>query len=166
MRTKICDNKVRDKHEKCFLCGPRRDWVVTCLYNNRGAVLSVLRGPYRGNIWKSNFKAVVVKIRLNTSTPSYRLRPPEAHLTLNGRNIPFVNHVKYLCVISDKRITWRLHLEMIDAKAFRTFIRIYSLLKSERLSAKIKLALHMALIRTVIMYACPAWELAADTYLL
>jgi hypothetical protein len=55
---------------------------------------------------------------------------------------------------------------MIEAKAFRTFIRIYSLLKSERLSAKIKLTLHKVLIRTVITYACPTWELAADTYFL
>jgi hypothetical protein len=53
---------------------------------------------------------------------------------------------------------------MIKAKALKTFIRIYSLLKSERLSAKVKLTLHEALIRTVITYACPAWELAADTY--
>jgi hypothetical protein len=66
---------------------------------------------------------------------SHRLRPPETYLTLNGRNIPFVSHVKYLGVIFDKRIKWRLHLEMIEAKAFRTFIRIYSLLKSERLSS-------------------------------
>jgi hypothetical protein len=88
------------------------------------------------------------------------------HLTLNGRNVPFVNHVKYLGVIFHKRISWRLHLEIIEAKAIRTFIRIYSLLKSERLNAKIKLTLHKALIRTVITYACPAWELAADTYLL
>jgi hypothetical protein len=33
-------------------------------------------------------------------------------------------------------------MEMIEAKAFRTFIRIYSLLKSQRLSANIKLTLH------------------------
>jgi hypothetical protein len=33
---------------------------------------------------------------------SRRLRPPETYLTLNGRNIPFVNHVKYLGVIFDK----------------------------------------------------------------
>jgi hypothetical protein len=55
---------------------------------------------------------------------------------------------------------------MIEAKVFRTCIRIYSLLKSERLSANIKRTLHKALIRSVIMYACPAWELVADTYLL
>jgi hypothetical protein len=29
----------------------------------------------------------------------------EAHLTLNGLNIPFINHVNYLGVIFDKRIT-------------------------------------------------------------
>jgi hypothetical protein len=55
---------------------------------------------------------------------------------------------------------------MTEAKAFRTFIRIYSLLKSEHLSAKIKLTIHKALIRTVITYAWPAWELVADTHLL
>jgi hypothetical protein len=51
-------------------------------------------------------------------------------------------------------------------KAFRTFIRIYSLFKSELLSANIKLTLHKALFQSVITYACPTWELAADIYLL
>jgi hypothetical protein len=56
---------------------------------------------------------------------------------------------------------------MIEAaKAFRTFIRIYSLFKSERLSANIKVTLHKALIRSVLTYACPAWEFAADSHLL
>jgi hypothetical protein len=55
---------------------------------------------------------------------------------------------------------------MTEAKDFRTFIRIYSLFKSERLRANIKITLHKTLIRSVMTYACPAWELAADTYLL
>jgi hypothetical protein len=38
---------------------------------------------------------------------------------------------------------------MTEAKAFRTFNRIYSLFKSERLSANIKRILHKALIRAV-----------------
>jgi hypothetical protein len=67
-------------------------------------------------------------------------------------NIFFVNHVKYLGVIFEKRITWRLHIEMIETKAFTTFIRIYSLLRSERLSANIKLTFHKALIRSVMIY--------------
>jgi hypothetical protein len=96
---------------------------------------------------------------------SHRLRPPEAHLTLNGQNIPFINYVGYLGVIID-RTTWRLHIEMSEKKAFRTFTRIYSILKSERLSAIIKLTLYKALIGSIMTYACSAWELAEDTYLL
>jgi hypothetical protein len=57
--------------------------------------------------------------------------------------------------------------EMIEAKTFRTFIRVYSLFKNERSRANIKLTLHKALIRSGMMtYACNFWELAADTYLL
>jgi hypothetical protein len=55
---------------------------------------------------------------------------------------------------------------MIETKAFRTFIRIFSLFKSERLSANIKLTLHKALIRSVMTYACPAWEFEAECHLL
>jgi hypothetical protein len=87
-------------------------------------------------------------------------------LSLNGRNIPFVHHVKYLGVIFDKRITRRLQIEMIKSKAFRTFIRTYSLFRNERLSANIKLTFHKALIGSVMIYNFPAWELAADTHLL
>jgi hypothetical protein len=75
-------------------------------------------------------------------------------MTLTQRELPFINHVKYLGVIFDKRITWRLHIhvQMIEAKAFGTFIRTYSLFTSERLSANIKLTLHKALIRSVMTW--------------
>jgi hypothetical protein len=52
---------------------------------------------------------------------------------------------------------------MIEVKVSRTLIRIYSLLKSERLSANIKLTLYKALIRPLMAYAYPAWELVAGT---
>jgi hypothetical protein len=55
---------------------------------------------------------------------------------------------------------------MIEAKAFRRFIRIYSLLKSERLSASFKPTLHKTQIRSIITHACSACEIAADTYVL
>jgi hypothetical protein len=51
---------------------------------------------------------------------------------------------------------------MIEAKAFRTFIKTYSLFKSERINANIKLTLRKALIRSVMTYACLAWEIVAD----
>jgi hypothetical protein len=55
--------------------------------------------------------------------------PPESLVTLNGRNTPFVNSVKYLGVIFNKNVTWRLHIGMMEVKAFRIFIRAYSLFK-------------------------------------
>jgi hypothetical protein len=61
---------------------------------------------------------------------------------------------------------WKLHIEKIEAKAFRTFITLYSLFKSGRINSNIKLTLHKALIRSVMTYASPAWEFAAETYLL
>jgi hypothetical protein len=90
-------------------------------------------------------------------------RPAESHLTLKERKIPFVNQVKYLGVIFDRKVTWRYHIDMIVAKAFRTFIRVYSLFKTERLSANIKLTPHRALIRSIMTYACPTWEFVRQT---
>jgi hypothetical protein len=55
---------------------------------------------------------------------------------------------------------------MVEAKAFRAFIMVYSLFEREHLSANIKLTFHKALIRSVMAYACPVWELVADTHLL
>jgi hypothetical protein len=55
---------------------------------------------------------------------------------------------------------------MIEAKAFRTFIRIFFLFKSERLRNNIKLILHKALIRSIMANACPAFEIAAGNHLL
>jgi hypothetical protein len=83
------------------------------------------------------------------------------HLTFNETNIPFVNGAKYLGVIFDKRVTWRVHIEMIKAKAFRTFVGVYSLFRSN-----IKLTFLNALIKSVITYASPTWEFAANTHLM
>jgi len=57
-------------------------------------------------------------------------------------------------------------MDIIEAKAFRTFLRVYSLSKSERLGDNIKLTFHEALIRSISAYAFPAWGFAAHTYLL
>jgi hypothetical protein len=64
------------------------------------------------------------------------------------------------------KIAWRLHLDTFATKAFRIFIRLYSLFKSEKLSTIIKLTLHKVLIRSAITNACSASEFAADTHLM
>jgi hypothetical protein len=142
----------------------------TCLYATERKEGKVLRKIQRAlnsmTAWCERWNIKINEEKARAICFTHRNRPSDSPLTLNGRNTPFVNSVKYLGVIFDKRMTWRLHIEIIEAKAFRTFIRIYSLLKSERLSANIKLTLYKALIRSVMTYACPAREFAAESHLL
>jgi hypothetical protein len=67
------------------------------------------------------------------------------------------------CKISQCNLTWRLHIETVTPEAFRTFIILYSLFKSDRLSTNSEVIHHKALIRPVMNCACLAWEFAADT---
>jgi hypothetical protein len=97
---------------------------------------------------------------------SLRRAPLGTHLTLKGRNFRFVKEVKYFFVIFDSKMTWRKHIDSIVTKALQTYIRIYSLLKIDRLSAKSKLTLYKALIRSEMTYDCPTWEFAANSPLL
>jgi hypothetical protein len=51
------------------------------------------------------------------------------------------------------------------ADIFRTFIGVFSLFRSGRLSANIKLIIHKTLLRSTMTYICPAWEFTADSSL-
>jgi hypothetical protein len=92
---------------------------------------------------------------------SHQRRLPDSLFILNGQNIPFANSVKYPGVIFDKRMTWTLHTETNEAKVFRTFIRLYSLFKSERLSVNIKFIKFICLSRLGICGRNPSTEIAA-----
>jgi hypothetical protein len=97
---------------------------------------------------------------------SRRSRMPEDDLQLNGRNIPFVNSVKYLGVTFDRRMTWRLHIKKTAAKSLGTYIRTYSIFRSKHLSVNIKLIMYRGQIRSIMTYACPTWKFSADTHLM
>jgi hypothetical protein len=77
-------------------------------------------------VWAAWFERWNLKINEDKTRAiyfSHRMKPPESPLTLNKRDIPFVNSIKYLSVVFDNKITWRPHTEMMEAKAFRIFIR-------------------------------------------
>jgi hypothetical protein len=82
------------------------------------------------------------------------------------RTDPFKRDIFTLasCWVCNVEAFW-IYIRNDEAKVFKTFIRNHSLLKSERLRANIKLTFHMPLIRSVMTYACPAWEFAAGTCL-
>jgi hypothetical protein len=102
-------------------------FLLMTLYATDSKECYVLRKLLRGLsfivMWCDRWNININKDKTRATNFSHRLWPPETHLTLNGRNIPFVSHIKYLGIIFDKRITWRLHIEMTESKDFRTFIR-------------------------------------------
>jgi hypothetical protein len=78
------------------------------IYTDRKEVY-VLKKLQRGlsaiETWRERWNIKINEDRTQAIYFSHTLRPPEAHLTPNGRNIPlFVNHVQYLGVIFHKRI--------------------------------------------------------------
>jgi hypothetical protein len=98
----------------------------TCLYatdRKEGFIVRKLQhGLCSMEAWCEHWSIKINEDKTQGIYFSHSCRPPVSHLTLNGKDIPFVNSIKYLSVIFGKKITWRLHIQMIEAKAFRTFI--------------------------------------------
>jgi hypothetical protein len=102
-------------------------FVDNCMYATDSKAVYVLRKLQRGLISIETWcKRLNIKINEDKTLAIYffhRSKTSEFHLTLNGPNFPFVNHVKCLGVIVEKRTTWRLHTEMFRATTFRTVSR-------------------------------------------
>jgi hypothetical protein len=97
----------------------------TCLYatdRKEGYVLrKIQRGLNSRAAWCKHWNIKINEDKTREIYFTCRNRPPDSLLTSNGRNIQFVNAVKYLGVLFDKRMTWRLHIQMIEAKAKNIF---------------------------------------------
>jgi hypothetical protein len=112
----------------------------TCLYatdRKEGYVLRKIQRVLDSMaVWCKHWNIKINEDKTRAIYFTRRNKQPDSLLTLNGRNIPFVNSAKYLGVLFVKRMTWRLHIQMIEAKAFRTFIRIipYSKVSDEALT--------------------------------
>ncbi|KAJ4448031.1 hypothetical protein ANN_10043 [Periplaneta americana] len=91
--------------------------------------------------------------------------PPPS--TLFGREMPWMNQIKYLGIIMDSHLTFRDHIQSLLRKANGLIVRHYPILAAltpDNLRAG--LTMYKALIRSVITYAAPAWGFAAVTHLL
>jgi hypothetical protein len=139
-----------------------------CFYATECKKSYVLRKLQRGlnsvEQWSKSWNIKVNEGHTQAAYFSHRIRPSESSYTERAE-YPIVNNATYLGVIFDKKVTWRPHIDIIEAKTLRAFITTYSLFRSKRLSTNIKLTIHKALIRSVMTYACPTWEFAADTLL-
>jgi hypothetical protein len=101
----------------------------------------------------------------NYTTHAYGRLSLSATMLSHFRLFRSQSYMNGSCWICDVEVFW-IHIRNDEAKAFRTFIPNHSLFKTQRLSSNIILTFHKALIRSVMAYACPAWGLPADAYLL
>jgi hypothetical protein len=123
------------------VCKQKRNMSVT--FSTNSTVVPLL--------WCQNWNIKIDEGKTQAICFSRKRRLTQDELKLNGRNIPFVNNAKYLCVIFDRRTTLILHIEKTAAKAIGTYIRTCSILKSKHLSANIKLIIFRALLRSIII---------------
>jgi hypothetical protein len=96
----------------------------TCLYATDLKEGYILRKLQRGlspiDAWCEPWNIKINEGKTQGIYFSHSRRPTVSRPTLNVKDIPFLNCVKYLGVIFDKKNTWSLHIQMIEAKAFRT----------------------------------------------
>jgi hypothetical protein len=104
---------INDMPQTCGVYpGPFADDTCICLTDRKeGYVLQKLqRGLNALDTWCECWNIKINEDKAQAVYFFHRLRPSEVHLTLNDWETPLVNHVKYLGVIFDKRIAWRLHI--------------------------------------------------------
>jgi hypothetical protein len=86
----------------------------TCVYatekHERRELNKFQRGLTAVGLWCQRWNIKINEGKTQAIYFSKRRRMPGDDLQLNGRNIPFVNSVKYLGVIFDKKTIWRPHI--------------------------------------------------------
>jgi hypothetical protein len=87
----------------------------------------------------------------------------EFHCPPNYFPVQFLLDTWVLSLTDCTITTWKHHIERTVAMAYRMYVKTYRIFRSEHLNTNIKTK---ALIRSIMTYACPTWEYAADAHLL
>lgn len=85
-------------------------------------------------------------------------------LTLNNRNIPQSNVVKYLGMHLDKRLNWKVHICKKQEQAKIKFRKLFWLLnKRSNLNLQSKITLYKTIIKPIWTYGIQLWGAAKKT---
>jgi hypothetical protein len=87
-------------------------------------------------------------------------------VTFQGKSLELLDHVKYLGVTFDKRLTWRKHIENTVRKDYLALSSLYPLICPRHgLDNKLKATLFKTCVRPVLTYAAAMWGYAAPTHI-
>ena len=93
------------------------------------------------------------------------LKPNGSHVvTMNGVTIPWSSQVKYLGLVLDQKLTFKNHIEAIQAKCNKYIKCLYPLInRRSKLCIKNKLLIFKQIFRPAMLYAVPIWSSCCAT---
>lgn len=95
-----------------------------------------------------------------------RKNHPQPHIKLNNNNIPFVEHIKLLGLIFDRKLTWKKHITELKAACLKK-LNILKTISSYSWGAheKSMLTIYKMIIRSKIDFGSIAYQTAAPRHL-
>lgn len=110
--------------------------------------------------WKITPNAAKTQLIIFPHKPRAEFLKPKAHhiVKMNGVNLKWEDQVKYLGLIFDKNLTFKDHIESIQAKCNKYIKCLYPLInRNSRLCLKNKLLIYKQIFRPAMLYAVPIW---------
>lgn len=110
------------------------------------------------------------KIKINmrkTEAIIFTNRRPELNINIkfDDTEIHWLDNVKYLGMILDRKLNFSQHINCIVSKAIAKLINLYPIFKNKFLSQKCKVILYKTFVLSGMLYACPTWSLTCDSNL-
>lgn len=91
---------------------------------------------------------------------------PSSQIRVLNAEISWDNEIKYLGVTLDKTLNFKRHTDYAAEKALKFYGILYSLLnRKSRLSQINKIVTYNAMIRSILLYACPVWGNCAKSHI-
>lgn len=109
------------------------------------------------------------RIKLNpakSETIMFTKRRPAGYsnVTLNGNQIEWSSHVRYLGVILDKRLTFTKHIKHLCDRAYAALFQLFPLFNPKsKLSSENKMLIYKSAIRPILTYGSPVWKQMCKT---
>lgn len=91
---------------------------------------------------------------------------PTSGVKVNGHEVNWSDHVKYLGVFLDKKLIFAKHIDKVLQRSGFCVKSLYSLLnRRSKLSHSNKLLLYKSVVRPIMLYSSPVWGSCAATHI-
>lgn len=97
-----------------------------------------------------------------TETIIFTKRRPKLkpEISFSNNNLPWVSNVKYLGINLDSKLNFTLHTKEIVDKGIAALVTLYPLInKKSYINVKNKLQIYKTIVRPMLTYGCPIWNM-------